>query len=253
MISQILTTGCVHIGLPDGENVKIIYPATSSAKTLGTGRHCSASSQDCAASSPSRQPSAFPIDVERPNSEIFGPVNFSLNIKLHALPSFPPAQCLHDWNLYIKTPTNLSTPLWHNAARRPWPPDDACKVYGGRKVTSGTINWYSQDTGIQRDCSEHHKVTLPLRFFMNVFSSSFTPVIAYVTSNEPFDSTGVMREMTIWLPSLAAQMWAQAAEDREKSIVSPHEGMSATGVDQSTESTEKAQAPGSSSLIFTKP
>lgn len=31
------------------------------------------------------------------------------------------------------------------------------------------------------------------------------------------------------------------------------EGMSATGVDQSTESTEKAQAPGSSSLIFTKP
>ncbi|EDQ99671.1 uncharacterized protein LACBIDRAFT_334813 [Laccaria bicolor S238N-H82] len=58
----------------------------------------SASSQDCAASSTSRQPSAFPVDVERPNSENFGPVNFSLNVQLHALPSPPPAQCLHDWN-----------------------------------------------------------------------------------------------------------------------------------------------------------
>lgn len=37
------------------------------------------------------------------------------------------------------------------------------------------------------------------------------------------------------------------------SVVTKREGMSATGVDQSTESTEKAQAPGSSSLIFTKP
>ncbi|EDR05765.1 uncharacterized protein LACBIDRAFT_329334 [Laccaria bicolor S238N-H82] len=35
--------------------------------------------------------------VERPNSEIFEPVNFSLNVQLHALPCPPPAQCLHDW------------------------------------------------------------------------------------------------------------------------------------------------------------
>ena len=36
-------------------------------------------------------------------------------------------------------------------------------------------------------------------------------------------------------------------------LVSLTEGMSATGVDQSTESTEKAQAPGSSSLITQNP
>ena len=29
---------------------------------------------------------------------------------------------------------------------------------------------------IQCDCSERHEVTLPLRFFMNAFSDSFTPV-----------------------------------------------------------------------------
>ncbi|EDR12257.1 uncharacterized protein LACBIDRAFT_311472 [Laccaria bicolor S238N-H82] len=39
------------------------------------------------------------------------------------------------------------------------------------------------------DCSECHEVTLPLHFFMNVFSRSPTPVVVSVAFNKHFDST----------------------------------------------------------------
>ncbi|EDR07882.1 uncharacterized protein LACBIDRAFT_298170 [Laccaria bicolor S238N-H82] len=58
------------------------------------------------------------------------------------------------------------------------------------------------------NCSECHEVTLPLHFFMNVFSRSPTPVVVSVAFNVNVLILQEMREMT---PSLAAQMWAHCA------------------------------------------